>query len=34
MRMQNFISIGQLKLLEFPIYVDNVLPKLWTLITQ
>ena len=25
MRMQNFISIGQLKLWEFPIYVDNLL---------
>ena len=27
MRIQNFISIGQLKLWEFPIYVDNLLPK-------
>ena len=28
MRIQNFISIGQLKLWEFLIYVDNLLPKL------
>ena len=28
MRIQNFISIGQLKSWEFPIYVDNLLPKL------
>ena len=27
MHIQNFISIGQLKLWEFPIYVDNLLPK-------
>ena len=29
MRIQNFISIDQLKLWEFPIYVDNLLPKLF-----
>ena len=29
MHIQNFISIGQLKLWEFPICVDNLLPKLF-----